>query len=755
MSLLIERRPRRIHASLMRPLVWLLSFLLFLPALGVLAAQLGKDVTDALSVVTSYTTEDTSIIDSMVEKSGLHAGLKPGDWHGLPAIHKVEFAYRAAEKARPGRGGQEFLALLSRQLAQMHEAIIHEPLLSGLKSVQVDPPLPFEAPAPRYPGQVPDAARNAITRIAGYTTGGTESAFQWLTSPYGFGLPADEAYEILASSRSHKEAFISALASRPEHMHRAVLSRLAVDLRTRYEAARYESLLDPFDTNPPDYYTKLDPPPVTPSGSGGPGSGGPGSGGPGGGGGGGPSRSTVPKTPDIPDNGRAYQHFSNTQITRGRGFSKMSRGFSGFGGVVFGNDVSSAMGKIQSLRYAPSDGEKGDLVVTLADGTEVTYGPVDADLVRAAHRIVYTGVGELAPLAAGEGVGLVGIFDNAPSYQCDVSTAKIEPIGSAFHVVLHPALGDSQIGWSTLMVDIMPVKIEGFLAQVARSTPSAANQLDWLFKSMNTEEFGGTWKVVDAPIEFRREHTRVVAWRLAEGGINYPDGLLRTAFLEMRTVVQDEAKVMAELVKVPGVETMSEAELRAKVAAINDDLADYDRRFAERFYRTLPLLTRVSYDYDHLNRFAPVLALVRLAREHGAAFADPPDTVESVPTPQAVVIDADGVRAEAPFKLGERNAASARVIRECREALERVPELGFISGVADEVLREKAASDPRILFYLQLKQVEEQLTGPAEDFWDKIPPAPPPSGCGCATSRDSSELAMLVVFSLLVVRRRR
>lgn len=444
----------------------------------------------------------------------------------------------------------------------------------------------------------------------------------------------------------------------------------------------------------------------------------------------------------------------STKITSGHRFSQMSRGFRGFGGVVFGNDVSSTTPDIRSLAYVVDKNNVGTLEVTLIDDVKLMYGPVDMDLVQAAHRIVYTGTGKVEPLSAGNGVGLVGIVDNTPTYRCDAGNLKIEQPDQSFHVILNPALSDRQIGWSALMIDITPVKVESLIKRVRGTNREAADQLQRLFDSMVNEHFGGTWKVVDVPIEFGSDGSKMLAWRRAEPGNTFPEGLRRTAFLEMRAVSLDESKIAAEV---------AARGASADISALADAAAEYDREFAERFYRALPVLMRASYDYDHLNRFAAVLALVRLAKGQGAEFADPDTSEQPVPTPQAVVIDADGVRARAPFDPATINTESASTIRACREALERAP--GFaetaerverLSGSPAEQQEQfmlLAALDPQLGFYVQLGRLEERLGKPSTPFFREIP-VEVKSGCGCTTGGDASQVGFLVLV-LHIGRRRR
>jgi hypothetical protein len=626
----------------------MLILALLMPAVGiVLAAPLAPELNRALAAISLYTDDSGDLADELVKRLGFVPAIADDEWTRLPTIHKLEMAYRASEAAEPKKGGQYFLALMSRELAQMYDAVEREPALRVHFEASKDllgTRVRFSSPEPRT-RPVPSEIRKAIIALAEYTAAGAESAFQLFTNPATFNMPAEDAYELLATSGSHAEALTHALGRHSPEQQTKILRSLTLEVRSRFDGAKYEKALDPFDTKkapvthgemPPDVPGPGGPGRVEPDGGGGAGGGGAG--------GGGASKGSAtsgndrqppprptPPTGSRPSQAQRYQRFIDLNHPVGqRSFSLMSKGSKGFGGVVFGDSVTSSLPPIRSVS------QRGDMLdFKTADGSTLSYGPVSADLVQAAHRIVYTGFGGLAPLGSDEGVGLVSVGTSSlpPRYHCDPVTLTFAVTARAeIEVTLHPALVDTELGWAALMVDITPLAPEVLID--GSVYPSAAKRAVNLFRS---NQHSVTWKVLDTPVELFRDAERVALRRIPKGGERLTEGALRTNFLKM----------------------------------VPFGWGDYrDTRFSVRFDRAFSDLARVSYDFYTMNQFAATLALVRQAHSDGATFA-PPRAAPERRTPEVLWFDETGVHAQ---RIDGALALSAEVARleRCFEAVEAV-----------------------------------------------------------------------------------
>ena len=166
-------------------------------------------------------------------------------WAAFPAVRKIEAAFVAAEEAAPG-GGQRFLALLARALAQEYEAIRYEPALATYFD---DGPIRAVAFANIGWDGIADGTlgvveRQAIAVVAKYAEGsGPLGGIQGVLSTH-FDLTGDRAYEILRSSRSPAEAlergYLEIAASRSEANARMSLLRLIDEVQVVYPAALSE-----------------------------------------------------------------------------------------------------------------------------------------------------------------------------------------------------------------------------------------------------------------------------------------------------------------------------------------------------------------------------------------------------------------------------------------------------------------------------------------------------------------------------------
>ena len=163
------------------------------------------------------------------------------------------------------------------------------------------------------------------------------------------------------------------------------------------------------------------------------------------------------------------------------------------------------------------------------------------------------------------------------------------------------------LGWAVVNVDALPIDSAILMASLEASplvrrsvTLSMCYLILWRRKHLLT--IGKSWTYL---ITVSRDRLSLVLQRTPDRATDLPEGLRRSAFIEMRPFLEN---------------------------------GDYDRRFADAFYRLVPLLATGSRDYRAVNDFAPILALVRLARSQGATFSPQAVTSGVVATPDAIAI---------------------------------------------------------------------------------------------------------------------
>ena len=562
-------------------------------------------------------------------------GYQPADlqaWNSFPVVRKLESAYLAAEKAAPMRGGQAMLALLSSDLAKQYESVRFDSILRPYVEATTAGNVTF-APttsAPPVQWRPPRKVRAAFNAISAYAEGGAFGGPHIVLQTY-FGVPEGAAYDILRTSNTTAEAIQRGLAWVPESERRPRLALLVADIDHAYgHGARQNHDLDIFRASSPGGggLSGTDSPsePRPPSGPGG------------------PTIDIGPSTPRVasPNHATAkptqaplypdtlppvtveessvrYSNFvrenyaTSPSISAAPVFTEMVEVVEGFGGVVFGNSVSSEhlSGTPDSLRWvaAPNLPDAADpsgrlflrFKVTNKDGskswTERSFGPVLLEDAYAAHQIVYGSYPGLPSFSVKSGIGLVGIYDKARYF--DIADGKIINEGDRWKIVMHPAITNLQLGWSTLMVDALPIKKTLLTITRKHLDPAQEQQVDeWLSHTP------GNWKFTEAPLTITAEGPSLVVLR--QQPISDDPYLKRIAFLSVKP--------------------------------FDGDTKDSERQFAEEFPRTLPALIQSSQAFERLNRFAAVLAVFRWAASAGAHFEGGIEPPASVPTPKSIVI---------------------------------------------------------------------------------------------------------------------
>jgi hypothetical protein len=576
-------------------------------------------------------------------------------WRGFPAVRKLEYAYLAAETATPRSGGDKLLALLSQKLVEQYESVRSDNVLGNyVKAEPVIEPPAFKNPSPLPQRINLDARVNAaLDALADYYVRGPLGSPQRVLRKY-FNLSDSDAFQVLSQSNTDSEAFKRAMDRVPREQRLSTLEKLTNDLKAHYQGLAYEAALASLKL--------VEPPPEISLTT--------------------PVRPTVPERlgsiPSAQD--RFGLHMGTTyRDAASREFTVMASSFRGFGGVVFGNEVKADVGSARPFSIFIEETDTPGLVTVwchFLDGSMAGLPNVRAADAYAAAEIYYPSQPHVSSPNPGEGVGLVGVEDAVPYVECETFEDALRR-GKQFNVVMHPALEDLDLAWSALTVDTAPIEPEVLVQKSKRrkhpSAEPASEAIERLFNSLEsqTEISLGTWKVVDVPMTISRKGNVLSISRTAGGTPDFPEGLRKEAFLEMRNMTV--SKVQALLINIYGDAALSTNE--------------YDLDFANEFYRLLPILTRVSIDYAVMNRFAPVLAFFRWARSQRAQLVIPPNRPMKIETPDAVLVYDGSVKAINPFKELDAYKASLRTVTACIEKAEQSTAFAEFQQAAEPILQ--------------------------------------------------------------------
>lgn len=587
----------------------------------------------ALSTVAEYTFGRVDLAHALLLRHGYQPTVETAVWRQFPSVRKLETAYIAAEKADPGRGGEKLLALLASDLARQYESIRSEPSLQPYLQKRNLTPIRFQNPDALSPRPaLPQSVEAAIDTISQYCARGPAGTPQSILRTH-FHVSEETAYRLLRESSSNAEALKRAMTYVPEQQRAPLLKGLVSQLAGKYEAVRYEPALLPFLGSDGSAPSPLAPsagpgPSVSPGGSGAPS---PAEG---------PRPPVPPRPPSAPSAAERYPTFvsENYPMAESMSFSVMTEVIEGFGGIVFGNAVSAdpSLPKIVAISFETSTtSDRGALVYEFANHDPLRFGNVRMEDAYAAYHIVYqpfAGVGAFQP---GRGIGLVSLEENTPSIACDNASRTVKET-TRFNVVLHPALANLDLGWAAVMVDSLPIEPELISRSVIESglEKEQALAIKNLFLSMETPSFAHNWKVIDVPLRIGLDHDSLTVSNSAEDS-SIPAGLRRTAFIEMRPMLQK----------------------------------GFNPRFARDFYDYVPILTKGSRDYERLNAFAAVLAVVRLAKIEGASFTVTPPVPTRVPTPDAIQLTDKGIGAVSSFVYVNALKREASKAEACLQAV--------------------------------------------------------------------------------------
>jgi hypothetical protein len=567
-------------------------------------------------------------------------------WERWPAIRMLETGYVAAEAVTAQKGGDIFLNKVIRLLAAQHiEAIRYTPEFSHIfpepsdaAIVETPSAMAFAVPKTAQTNQrLPPEARAKIRIIARYVGG--------MPPVWTFGrccnLNEDEVYDVMRTSESHEKAVEKViLLKAPPPTPQEKIAKLLETVHSTNDAIAFEPGLEDDFSGHTTYHatpstvaeadlgvaeTRLGdavqalvnptvssnrtvvPPAIAPQ-AGRPGApptssgpnvppGGPGPRGPEGGSvvsggppgrspsGGGAGQTASPKFAES-----SYRAFEQSRYP-GRGgwsFSRMTGRVFGFGGVIFGNEVSQDSGLSDPVRisWVPAKDAAastsrltvehwGQFAFVLKSGDVVFSRLIRADTAVAAKRILFD-----APYNPEVGLGIVGFTNRFVTGTLKSGTLESGEIGYSF--VVHPSVADTRLGRALMVLDTLPMPDvrEHLLAQ-AKSSGAPPEELQKLKEVLESKL--GQYKFVDV---------KLVISRTAGGPIIVErkfDGWFK--FLESAANATTRARAFITLISFDGEKPREEQ--------------------ATPVYSIIPMLTAVSDSFSRANEFAEVFALMR------------------------------------------------------------------------------------------------------------------------------------------------
>lgn len=663
-------------------------------------------VTDLAQIATVL--EGDHRADIVLERVGFDhekLGIAAESWKTFPVIRKLETAYLSAHE-HSEENAAAFLVEVRRSAGELYPLLVVDQPTS--KDAVTFKDLPKEKAwsndAVSTKRITPEAAR-AIEQIA--VTCDAGGLYTYLTK--AFGLSPGKAFEVMRQGGTVANGLASGLASVAPERQDAAMTKAVAMTEYRYPLARELTALDRWRYAEPrtDGPKDIEPPPSGPTNPNRPG---PEQGfGPG-------SRKTPinPKTPsgdgaltnglpmttvDPPSSrppssarsAREYRNFVKQNYGGGGSFRPNSLGSvkfqsvirfrGGFGGVVLGNDVNDATGRnLRKISWSPSPdgGEIGPLTFEFEGGKVAHLPSVRREDAYAAHAIIFAGVTEkddaeeihIEPAAEGEAIGLVGLENAVPYFEC--GDDDLFNIGNRWNFVIHPAIAKLSLGRAAVLCDVLPLARgrSVLVEQVQReSDRDTARELARLLNKAVT-----TYKIFDMPVTVSISGEMLNVASCGPDAAGASEDTCRNAFLTFQGFADED-----------------------------DPIADVPAAF----FKIAPALVRASSAYARLNDFARVLALYRWART-AKAESIPPTAPREIAATGSVIATADFVLFAPRFYKLEDAYQSKR--EEVNVTLSRVV---ASSGTEIQALDKKLAElqkklDEQSRLYRESEMLEEQ-----------------------------------------------
>lgn len=213
------------------------------------ASQWPDSHLEAIKVVAKYFNWGDTVTP-LLHSYGYIPSVPREEWRGFPASEKIHFAYIAAERAKPNRGGSKLLALLSQDLAQKFESVRSAPVLDPFLSQRlVTRSIKFINP-PRRTGELkplPKGVAKAIDKLAEYFYAANRFGTPESILMKHFKLTSEQANEAWSRGQSYAEAFKLALSDYvSKEKWRDVVVSLAYNVSHSYVAAKDEPAIKPY-----------------------------------------------------------------------------------------------------------------------------------------------------------------------------------------------------------------------------------------------------------------------------------------------------------------------------------------------------------------------------------------------------------------------------------------------------------------------------------------------------------------------------
>jgi hypothetical protein len=591
--------------------------------------KLPEEQKAAIRKASEYLLAPTDPVTPMLRKIGFDPDDTPfaREWQHYPAERKIAIAIAYAKAADPDAGEGRAMALLSKDLAQRYAPVKNEKALARYLAMP-EPPgrLRFSQPKGEMVlTNLPAEIKNAITvmcskYLPGSALGGSTMGY---IERYT-GLSKQAVFDIVVTSDSSVQALEKAVERVQPPKRREVVERMVKQVAQTYQAARYEKHFLPFLKNPrPGPGSTFGPPPGPPPA---------------------PSGGGSPRSPTASPPARRMVNVFETHYAspQNRSLGKMTDGVRGLGGIILGAPVTpdKGLGKPASLRYArvqPADAGKGQpevgkLVIQLEGERVLEFPDVLAEDAYAAHQLLHATPEGLPAYKEGEGLGLAGlgltwnltqlpfnsrrvVYEYGPMMKFS-REVYVDP------VILHPLLVDTPLGHAALRADATPRRYRPHLYDAAGRAFGKESRTA-LENALERRSWYSAYLIVDVPVTLTAEDGFLVARGLQKGRARaLPDGVTRSAFLELRLFTNPKDEVVEKR---------------------------HDQDLALEFHRLVPLLARVDYNLHRINRFVPVLAVLRWARQQGLECKDLPAAPRKTRTPDVILNDFD-VRRFTPEK---------------------------------------------------------------------------------------------------------
>lgn len=469
---------RTIFPGIIVTALLLLGFLL--PASG---QELNGKIKLQLETLTTYVISADDYSDSYLELLGFKrpANIAAEEWKALPALRKVEIAYRTAEINNQGK---EFIESLCKVISRDYNSIKSEAILKGYFSGLNIPVIKFGTiqqitDVGKTP--LPASVKAELLTVGKYINEGALGSMQNVFRNY-FDLEEDVIFDILTKYDTKAGALEQGLArSKVPPPHEEKIKNIANDLQKSYKSLGSDlKLAEISKRNARSPYSfadndikpeKIDPSLLSPGDK--------------------PMELNEYKN-EFRKSYAKHRNYEKVYTNKSRNFKAMKNFKGGHGGVILGENVLyPGLPKLTEMRWVPinvleKDDSKKIGYLELYFHSMASYrsfGPVRYEDVFVSNIIVND-----TSYKYGNGIGMVSIIDT--------SNLSFSTHMRRFGITLHPAVSHMQLGWAMVIADAFAISRSGM--EKILTEPSDQPQVDAFYKEENS-----TWKVTDRPITFK------------------------------------------------------------------------------------------------------------------------------------------------------------------------------------------------------------------------------------------------------------